>query len=221
MTSGRLFGPGPGVLLLDGVTYGGNAALQELLGHRELLGREVARAALRYVFDGVSRRGSSRSPRLPPAGPAPGRTACVRRTPTARRSVATPGTRVARGSPPARAPPSLPSRRGADGRPAGGIRPAGPSPRSSRRRLRLGGQHHVDVGPALGRAEDLDPVRPGVVTLALGGRRAVTVVPSRVVSTSARSTVPTPVPSGTREASTVPRGCLAPAARHVQAESPV
>ena len=44
-------------------------------------------------------------------------------------------------------------------------------------------------------------------------------VPSSVVSTSARSTEPTPEPSGTSEASTVPRGCLAPAARQVQVES--
>ncbi len=46
-------------------------------------------------------------------------------------------------------------------------------------------------------------------------------VPSRVVSTSARSTEPTSDPTGTSSASTVPRGCLAPAARHVQVESPV
>ena len=46
-------------------------------------------------------------------------------------------------------------------------------------------------------------------------------VPSRVVSTSALSTVPTLDPAGTRPASTVPRGCLAPAARHVQVDSPV
>ena len=45
-------------------------------------------------------------------------------------------------------------------------------------------------------------------------------VPSSVVSTSARSTEPTAEPSGTSEASTVPRGCLAPAARHVQVASP-
>ena len=52
-----------------------------------------------------------------------------------------------------------------------------------------------------------------------GASRAVTVVPSRVVSTSARSTVPTLVPAGTSPASTVPRGSLAPAARHVHVDS--
>ena len=44
-------------------------------------------------------------------------------------------------------------------------------------------------------------------------------VPSMVVSTSARTTDPTPAPSGTSVASTVPRGCLAPAARQVQVVS--
>ncbi len=49
----------------------------------------------------------------------------------------------------------------------------------------------------------------------------MTVVPSSVVSTSARSTDPTPDPSGTSAASTDPRGWLAPAARQVHVESPV
>ena len=55
--------------------------------------------------------------------------------------------------------------------------------------------------------------------LPLGASSAVTVVPSSVVSTSARSTVPTAVPGGTRSADTVPRGSLAPAARHVHVVS--
>ncbi len=55
----------------------------------------------------------------------------------------------------------------------------------------------------------------------LGGSRATTVVPSSVDSTSALRTAPAPVPSGTKEASTVPRGCLAPTARHVQVVSSV
>ena len=49
------------------------------------------------------------------------------------------------------------------------------------------------------------------------GASARTVVPSRVVSTSARRTVPGVVPSGTSAATTVPRGWRAPAARHVHA----
>ena len=59
------------------------------------------------------------------------------------------------------------------------------------------------------------------VSLPLGARRAVTVVPSRLVSTSARNTEPTPDPSGTRVDSTVPRGCLAPTARHVHVDGSV
>ena len=57
--------------------------------------------------------------------------------------------------------------------------------------------------------------------LPLGARSAVTVVPSRVISTSARSTLPTAVPGGTRPADTVPRGSLAPAALQVQVVSSV
>ena len=102
----------------------------------------------------------------PRAGP--GRCACVRRTPTARRTRRRPRDRVSlRG--PRSPPPSLPSDRGR--RSAGRRAPSrGPSPRSSRRRLDLGASTTLTSGPALGRAEDLDPVHPAAVALALGGQ---------------------------------------------------
>ncbi len=113
-------------------------------------------------------------------------------------------------------------RSGAGGRMLRGRRAPlpGRSGRSSRRRLDFEVKTTLTSGPRWG-VPRTSIVSTGRISFSLGVISAVTVVPSRVVSTSARRTEPTPAPSGTSEASTVPRGCLAPAARHVHVDSSV
>ena len=186
---GTVVGPGPCVLLLDGLADGGDPAFEELLGDRELLGLEGGQGGVAVGGGGgePARRGPVHPTRGRRAGP--GRSASGRRprpaAPDRRRG---PAERES-----LRGPRSPPSPRGpAVGRPAGPVpRPVGPVVPPA---LGLGGQDHVDVRTPLGGAEDLDALDGPGLALALGGQRAVTVVPSRVVSTSARSTVPTTDP---------------------------
>ena len=198
---GPALGPGPPVLLLDGLTDGRDPAAEELLGHRELLGAERGQSG---VAEGARRRQPARivaSARLPP----PGRPGPVARAGPLVGACA----RAGRGPRPAGASPGTRSAPGARGPRVGGPRSRGavgalvPAP------LELGGEHDVDIrARAAGCRAPRSARRCGPSLLALGGSRAVTVVPSRVVSTSARSTEPTPDPSGTRDR---PRPCRAAA----------
>ena len=97
------------------------------------------------------------------------------------------------------------------------------SPSSSRRRLSEPGAKMTDTSGAR-RGVPLTSIRPSVFSGERAGFAAVSdwiSMPSRPISTSARSTAPTACPGGTSPASTVPLGWRAPAARHVHDPSPV
>ena len=176
-------------------------------------------------MEAAGRRGRLAGARLPGTGP--GRAAAARPlllVARARRRPAptAPSVGPVRSSGPRRrARRRHPSARGR--RSAGRRSPSRPS-RPSRadrpgERFDFGERTTLTSGPRLG--VPLTSIRCALrpSALALICTSAVTTVPSRVVSISARSTDPTPAPSGTSAASTVPRGCLAPAARQVQVAS--
>ena len=72
---GPAVGPGPGVLLLDGLADRRDAAAEELLGHRELLGLEGGQGGVAVGGRGGQPAGLSRPPGLPCRRAGPGRSA--------------------------------------------------------------------------------------------------------------------------------------------------
>lgn len=190
-------------------------------------GRRAANAALRKAVDGCGRPEPSRPPvRLPPSR-LPGRAGRSRcRSLDGAPARPRPSPR-GEGDPPTAGslrPRPLVGRREPSGRSRPGRSRSGRSRSPSRRRpLDLEARTTDTSGPDWG-VPRISIRSTGLVlslALALVGSRAMTLMPSNVDSTSARTTVPTAVPSGTRSSATVPRGCLAPAARHVHVPSPL
>ncbi len=173
-------------------------------------GRSAASMALRCTVD-VGATG--RSPRAGRPSLSPGRCPPGRRGPPAPRGGRSPPRSSLRPSPPGPGPRRLPPRRSR----------RSPSSSRSRRRLSEPGARITDTsGARLG--VPLTSMRPSVFSGERAGFAAVSErisMPSRPISTSARSTAPTASPAGTRAASTVPLGWRAPAARQVHDPSPV
>ena len=226
------------VLLLERLAHGGHAALQHLLGHRLLLGRQrSARMALRWLRTGAQplglgphrqlghgrpRRalGARRTITRLAAGPVgravgTGRTVGRRcRGAAAARSVARSARSVA--DEPDRDRHQDPGRRPDRDHPrgAGGPRPDRPRGAAGRAWRRASGS----------RARTTSCRRAARCARAPCGRpwarsTEMMVMPSTSKSASARSTSPTLAPPGSRLPSSTPRGSRAPAARHVQVPS--
>ncbi len=162
-------------------------------------GRSVANMALRCTVE-VGTAGRSPRPGRPSASP--GRRPPGRRGPLA----PPPPRRLSSRAPPSERPPRREPR---------------PSPSSSRRRLPEPGARITDTsGARLG--VPLTSIRPSDFSgdrVGFAGARAKISIPSSPMSTVACKTAPTFSPEGTRALSTVPFGCRAPAARHVQVPS--
>lgn len=117
--------------------------------------------------------------------------------------------------------------RSRSGPPRRGRLPGAPAWVSASRRSPLGGRRpdaKVTDTPSAGRPEPKTSIRctrEGTwdAVAALGGKTAVTVMPSTPTSTSARSCRPTVPSAGTKLPATTPLGWRAPAARHVQVPS--
>ena len=177
-------------------------------------GRSAASMALRCTVD-VGATG--RSPRAGRPSLSPGRRAPGRRGPPPPRGGRSPPRSSPRPSPrlspgPGPGPRRLPPRRSR----------RSPSSSRSRRRLSEPGARITDTsGARFG--VPFTSMRPSVFSGERAGFAEVSErisMPSRPISTSARSTAPTASPAGTRAASTVPLGCRAPAARQVHDPSP-
>ncbi len=196
-------------------------------------GRNSASAALRFVDTGWSRRGRSgrsertgretgggavRAVRAPARSPRSGRSGRPARsvpalTPSRCGRPSRPGR--PRPGPGARSDPGAPLsplRRGGAPRPGAPPR-RGRSPRPSSSRRRLPGTRTTDTPPGpLSRPDPTISMRAAFSTLvpSLGVSTAVTTMPSRSKSASARKTSPTLAPSGRRAPSRDPRGWRAP-----------
>ena len=242
---GPSLGPGPCVLLLDGVAHGGDAPPQQLFGHGELLGAQLGQ---RGVAVGRHRSGGGGAARAGPAGPggAPtrsrparsGRSASVAALPARSARASRPGRAGALGAAVALACPGRAGREvrssrrrrvAAGGRrcaAAGAPRPEaarrGRSPRPSSSRRRPPGTRTTDTPPGpLSRPEPMISMRATFSARgsSLGASTEVTTMPSRSNSASARRMSPTLAPSGRRAPSSEPRGWRAPGARQVHVPS--
>ena len=230
---GSALGAGLGVLLLDRLADRGDPAPQHLLGDGPLVDLEGVEHGLAVGPAGPEPLGLGRVVGSGPPGPVgrargpgrpsgrPGRHGHLgrSRSPGAATSgraprpsprspgppLAAPAVAAAAGAavaPAALAGARLGRRRRGPGRGGPSCRPAWRSPARRRR-----GRGWPAPG---GRASGWTP---------WAGSTEVTSLPSRPVSTSARSTSPTEVASGSRPPSSTPLGCLAPAALQVQVPS--